>query len=126
MANEQNLRPGGTPGGYELSREEAKKGGIASGKARGERASLRKAMQGILSGTYTDKSGKEINGADAVCLAMFRIASNSKDKQAVQAFRSIMELMGEAKIPVEVSNPGMEKLDEILAGLKENAENAKK
>jgi len=126
MANEQNLRPGGTPGGYELSREEAKKGGIASGKSRGERASLRKAMQGILSGTYTDKSGKEISGADAVCLAMFRIASNSKDKQAVQAFRSIMELTGEARIPAEVDNPGMEKLDEILAGLKENAENAKK
>lgn len=126
MANEQNLRPGGTPGGYELSREEAKKGGIASGKARSERASLRKAMQGILSGTYTDKSGKEINGADAVCFAMFRIASNSKDKQAVQAFRSIMELMGEAKVPAEVSNPGMDKLDEILAGLRSNAFNSDK
>lgn len=122
MAREDNL----IPGGHKLTLDEQKAGGVASGKARGERASLRKAMQGILSGTYTDKSGKEINGADAVCLAMFRIASNSKDKQAVQAFRSIMELMGEARIPAEVDNPGMEKLDEILAGLKENAENAKK
>lgn len=122
MANNQNL----IPGGYKLSLEEASRGGIASGKVRAERASLRKAMQGILSGTYKDKNGKEVTGAEAVCLAMFKIASNSKDKQSVQAFRSIMELMGEAKIPAEVSNPGMEKLDEILAGLKENAENAKK
>jgi len=122
MAREDNL----IPGGHKLTLDEQKAGGVASGKARGERASLRKAMQGILSGTYTDKSGKEISGADAVCLAMFRIASNSKDKQAVQAFRSIMELTGEARIPAEVDNPGMEKLDEILAGLKENAENAKK
>lgn len=120
MANEQNL----IPGGYKLSLEEASKGGIASGKARAERASLRKAMQGILSGTYTDKSGKEINGAEALCLSMFKIASNSKDKQAVAAFRSIMELTGEAKVPAEVSNPGMEKLDEILAGLRDNAFNS--
>lgn len=122
MANNQNL----IPGGYKLSLEEASRGGIASGKVRAERASLRKAMQGILSGTYKDKNGKEVTGAEAVCLAMFKIASNSKDKQAVQAFRSIMELTGEARIPAEVDNPGMEKLDEILAGLKENAENAKK
>lgn len=122
MAKEDNL----IPGGHKLTLDEQKAGGVASGKVRGERASLRKAMQGILSGTYKDKGGNEVTGAEAVCLAMFKIASNSKDKQAVQAFRSIMELMGEAKIPAEVSNPGMEKLDEILAGLKENAENAKK
>ena len=122
MAREDNL----IPGGHKLTLDEQKAGGVASGKARGERASLRKAMQGILSGTYKDKGGNEVTGADAVCLAMFKIASNSKDKQAVQAFRSIMELMGEAKVPAEVSNPGMDKLDEILAGLKENAENAKK
>lgn len=120
MPNIENL----IPGGHKLSLEEASKGGIASGKARAERASLRKAMQGILSGTYKDKGGNEVTGAEAVCLAMFKIASNSKDKQAVQAFRSIMELTGEAKVPAEVNNPGMEKLDEILAGLRENAFNS--
>lgn len=120
MANEKNL----IAGGYKLSLEEASKGGKASAETRRKNASLRKAMQAILSGTYMDKSGKEITGADALCMSMFKIASNSKDKQAVQAFRSIMELTGEARIPAEVDNPGMEKLDEILAGLKENAFNA--
>ena len=37
MANEQNLRPGE----YKLSQEEAKRGGIASGKARRQRKTLR-------------------------------------------------------------------------------------
>lgn len=117
MANEQNL----IAGGYKLSAEEQSRGGKASGEARRKNASLRKAMQAILSGTYQDKSGNEVSGADALCMSMFRIASNSKDKQAVAAFRSIMELTGEARVPAEVSSPGMEKLDEILAGLKENA-----
>lgn len=115
--NDQNLRPSE----YQLSREEAKKGGIASGEARRRNASLRKAMQMLLDSTFKDKNGNDISGADALCLSMFKIASNSKDKQAVQAFRSIMELTGEAKVPADLGNPGMEKLDEILAGLKENA-----
>lgn len=120
--NEQNLRPCE----YQLSREEAKKGGIASGETRRKNASLRKAMQMLLDSTFKDKNGNDISGADALCLSMFKIASNSKDKQAVQAFRSIMELMGEAKVPAEVSNPGMDKLDEILAGLRSNAFNSDK
>ena len=44
MANEQNLKPGE----YKLSKEEAKKGGIASGKARREKASLKKGLEDIL------------------------------------------------------------------------------
>ena len=119
MANEQNLRPCE----YKFTQEDVKRGQEASAMSRRERASLRKAMQGILSGTYKTKEGEEITGAEAVCLSMFKIASNTKDKQAVQAFRSIMELTGEARVPAEVDNPGMEKLDEILAGLKENAFN---
>lgn len=122
MANEQTLRPGE----YKFTQEDVKKGQEASARVRRERASLRKTMQAILSGTYKTKDGEEVTGAEAVCMAMFKIASNTKDKQSVQAFRSIMELTGEARIPAEVDNPGMEKLDEILAGLKENAENAKK
>ena len=38
MANEQNLRPCE----YKLSQEEQKKGGIASGKARREKATMKK------------------------------------------------------------------------------------
>ena len=44
MANEQNLRPAA----YKLSVEEAKKGGIASGIARREKASLKKTIKWLL------------------------------------------------------------------------------
>lgn len=44
MANEQNLRPAA----YKLTIEEAKKGGIASGKARREKASLKKSIKWLL------------------------------------------------------------------------------
>ena len=44
MANNENLKPGE----YKLTLEEQKKGGIASGKARKEKASLRKSLETIL------------------------------------------------------------------------------
>lgn len=60
MANEQNLRPGE----YKLSQEEAKKGGIASGKARREKADLRRQIQiWMESEVATDKNGNPLSGA---------------------------------------------------------------
>ena len=44
MANEQNLRPSE----YKLSQEEAKRGGIASGKARRERKTLADTLRVVL------------------------------------------------------------------------------
>ena len=61
MANEQNLRPGE----YKLSQEEAKKGGVNSGKARREKADLRKVIQTWLeSQATTDKHGNPMTGAE--------------------------------------------------------------
>lgn len=50
MANEQNLRPSE----YKLSREEAKKGGIASGKARREKKTIQKILADLLDGQIKD------------------------------------------------------------------------
>lgn len=44
MANEQNL----IPGGHKFSHEEQIAGGIASGKARHERATMRKTLEAML------------------------------------------------------------------------------
>ena len=52
MANEQNLRPSE----YKLSREEAKKGGIASGKARRRKKTLKEL--GDMIGSLSVKSEK--------------------------------------------------------------------
>lgn len=40
MANEQNLKPGGKPGGYVLTREQAKKGGLASAASKKRKKNL--------------------------------------------------------------------------------------
>lgn len=59
MANEQNLRPCE----YKLSREEAKKGGINSGKARREKGNLRALAQLWLETEVTkDKNGEPMTG----------------------------------------------------------------
>ena len=61
MANEQNLRPGE----YKLSQEEAKRGGINSGKARREKADLKKQLQLFLEmNATTDKHGEPLTGAE--------------------------------------------------------------
>lgn len=117
MANEQNLRPSE----YQLSREEAKRGGIASGKARREKATLKKAIQALLNETYTDKNGKEATGAEILVMSMFKIASNSKDRNAVNAFRAILDLTGEAKEPDSAEDGELQKLDELLAQVRSDA-----
>lgn len=50
MANEQNLRPSE----YKLSQEEAKKGGINSGKARREKKTIQKILSELLDGQIKD------------------------------------------------------------------------
>lgn len=117
MANEQNLRPGE----HKLTVEEQKRGGIASGKARREKATLKKALQAVLDGTFTDKNGKEASGADILIASMFKIASNSKDRQAVNAFRAILELSGEAKTSDDPAAEELSKLDELLEKVREDA-----
>lgn len=117
MANEQNLRPSE----YKLSQEEQKRGGIASGKARREKATLRKAMQAILDGTYTDKNGNEATGAEVLAMSMFQIAGNKKDRNAVNAFRAILDLTGEARANEDGEAAELTKLDELLEQVRNDA-----
>lgn len=56
MANEQNLRPSE----YKLSQEEAKKGGINSGKARRRKADFIKTAKAILDCTLSEQNQKII------------------------------------------------------------------
>lgn len=77
MANEQNLRPGE----YKLSQEEAKKGGINSGKARREKADLRRQAQLWLeSDVTTDKHGQPMSGAQLMMAVAAREAAKGNPK----------------------------------------------
>lgn len=91
MANEQNLRPGE----YHLSKEEAKKGGIASGKARAEKRDLRKALELLLEQTFTDKRGVTRTGAQAITEKLF----SEVMKGNVRAFEVLRDTVGQK--PVE-------------------------
>ena len=73
--------------------EIARKGGIASGESKLHAKTLRKAMEAILANTYNDKSGQKLSGAEVLALNMFKIAS-SKDRNAVNAYRAVMETSG--------------------------------
>lgn len=77
MANEQNLRPSE----YKLSQEEAKRGGIASGKARRERADLRKQMQLWLETEVAkDKNGNPLTGAELMANVAAKEMKNGNAK----------------------------------------------
>ena len=91
MANEQNLRPGE----YKLTREEQKKGGIASGRARAEKRDLRKALELLLEQTYTDKKGVTRTGAQAITEKLF----SEVMKGNVKAFEVLRDTVGQK--PVE-------------------------
>lgn len=56
MANEQNLRPGE----YKLSQEEAKKGGINSGKARRRKATVKEIFQQLLNSNLNEQQKKQL------------------------------------------------------------------
>lgn len=83
MANEQNLRPGE----YKLSQEEAKKGGINSGKARREKATMKKTLEMLLE--TTNKSGKTYKELATLGLLKGAINGNASN------YRTILETLGE-------------------------------
>lgn len=98
MPNEQNLRPSE----YKLSQEEAKKGGIKSGETRRRKADMRAAAQAILDNEYTDKNGQTKTGAEVLILNLFKIATDTKNKQCISAVKTLMELTGQSKDPIDI------------------------
>ena len=80
------------------SKEEAKrlgkKGGIASGKARREKKTLRQCLEILLEKTLKDKKGIEMSGAEAVSLKVFEKAL----KGDIRAFEVLRDTAGQKPI----------------------------
>lgn len=74
-------------------REIAQKGGIASGKARREKADLRKMAQTFLDGTYTVK-GEEVTGAEMVWNSIMENAANPYGRNWGKAMEMLAMLSG--------------------------------
>lgn len=58
------------------AREDGKKGGIASGKARREKKLLRECLDELMAKTYTDVNGKEMTGAEIMSTRAMQAAMN--------------------------------------------------
>lgn len=84
----------------EEQREIARKGGIASGKARAEKRDLRKALEALLEKDFKDKSGNTITGTEAITAKLFEQAM----KGNVKAFETIRATVGQDPVQkVEVA-----------------------
>ena len=124
MANEQNLirNEDLTP---EQRRENARKAGIASGKARKKRKAMKEQMEMLLTLPVKNSKTKEVlkklgikstemNNQMALIVALYQTALKG-GKNSVTAFNTIMEMTEEKE--KATGKETLEKLDEVLKGL---------
>ena len=124
MANEQNLIKAENLTSEQL-RERARKGGIASAKAKKKRKAMKEQMEMLL--TLPVKSSKtkevlkklgikstEMNNQMALIVALYQTALKG-GKNSVTAFNTIMEMTEEKE--KTTGKETLEKLDEVLKGL---------
>jgi hypothetical protein len=83
VANIENLRPGE----YKLTLEEQKKGGIASGEARREKATMKKTLEMLLE----EKNSKGTTYRELITLGQIKSAINGK----AENYKLIMQVLGE-------------------------------
>lgn len=89
-------------------------GGKASGEARRKKANLKKAINDILCGEYTDKSGRTITGEEAIAMTLFQIATDKKHNKVVEAYREMRRTM---EADDEALASELERAEEILSGV---------
>ena len=116
MANEQNLLKGHEPTQFKTGREQveiARKAGIASGKARREKADLRKQLQVFLeSDDYKDKHGNKMTGAEL----MVKVAVKEMSKGNPKFWELIRDTAGFKPIDkIQVSEIDQNAIDEVEA-----------
>ena len=119
MANEQNLIPNSERTPSER-RENARKAGIASGKARREKADLRKMLQIALeSDDFKDKFGNKMTGAEL----MVKVAFKEMAKGNPKYWELIRDTAGFKPIDkIQVSEIDQNVIDEVEAMVLESEE----
>lgn len=108
MANEQNLKPLST----DKAREIGAKGGKASGKARREKADLRRMCQMVLEMDIKGKDGTTKSGAEAITLVQLQKALKGDAK----AYEILRDTAGQKPVEkVMVAEVEQNVIDEIEA-----------
>ena len=94
MANKQNLKPpGGSPGGYVLSREEASKGGKRSAESKRQKKLLRECLQELLQMEYSTAQGKKLGSEMLSAMLMKKAMSGD-----IKAFEVLRDTAGEKPV----------------------------
>lgn len=110
MANEQNLRPSE----HKFTQEEAKRGGINSGKKRRERKLMREAFEELLKRGYTNAQGQEMDGVSILCMKQFQNALDG-DLKAFLAIRDAVGEMPVQRVEVDTIDPqAYERVERLL------------
>ena len=107
MANEQNLRPGE----YKLTLEEQKKGGIASGIARKEKATMKKTLEMLLEEKSKNPKTLGKTYRELATLGLLKGAINGNS----QNYRTILEVLGElTQLEIDKQQQELSKVEELL------------
>ena len=104
MANEQNLVPFTSMQSREEAVKNGRKGGIASGKAKREKADMRKMAQAILDGTFEDKNGTKFTGRDLVQKGIMANLSDPNGRNWSKAMDLLVMLTGANITPEQREN----------------------
>lgn len=143
--NDENLLKPNDLTSSEL-RERASKGGKASGRARREKANLRKLAQQVLDDSYKDSSGNEYTGAELFVRGLVSNLANpdgknwsktmdllitltgaGKSKEEIEAIKAQAKLtMAKVDLMTGSDTSAIDKLDEILKEMRENADSEPK
>lgn len=124
MANEQNLKPQNKRTKSE-QREIARKGGIKSGEVRRKKKALKETMQMLLD--LPVNNTKIFNKMSEFGIDLGEIDNNTRLMYSllqkaftgdVYAIKEVRSVIGE-----DVNGEALDKLDELLQGLKDNANN---
>lgn len=113
LANPENLIPNDqrTPS---QRRENARKAGKASGKARRERKQMREVIEELMSRQYVDANGNEIDGVTALMTRVYRQAMDG-DMKAVTFLRDTAGEMPVQKVEtVTIAPETYERVQGIL------------
>lgn len=105
MANEQNLRPGE----HIPTKEEAKRGGIASGESRRRKKLLRECLQELMQMEYDTVQGKKLGSEMLSAMLMKKAMSGD-----VKAFEVLRDTAGEKPVDkVMVADVDKSVIDEV-------------
>lgn len=88
--NDENLKPLSS----EEARENGRKGGQKSGESRRKKRDIRKAVEQIFDVKCADKDGNMLDGYEEMAVALRKMATDPKNRQAIAAQKYVRELLG--------------------------------